>query len=122
VRGRPSLIIDVPGGFRRVIPIEWTDLRPIQSCSRVKGRLVLFDPWQLLAVVRLVAEKLTTAIDGSESRGFEPSEVAAAVIVRGKDRDQDARVRDPRSSAARGDRALVRRSRVPSASTNRRRP
>jgi hypothetical protein len=109
LRGSPTIIVDVPGGYRRTISIDWTDLRPSTPCPQFRGRLALFDPWVLVGLTRVVAEKLTSMITGSESRRFEPDQVIETPVGRRERRGPRARVRDARSSAARRDRALVRR-------------
>jgi len=119
-RGVEAVIVDVPDGTRRVIPIEWTDLRPMRTCGRGACGLVLFDPWVILSVVGLVAENLTTAIAGSESRRFEvPPPSDANRDARADDRD--ARSDRARTSTTRGDRTMGGRARSTRSTSKRRR-
>src|SRR5262249_37733876 len=76
--GRPRLVVELPGGYRRIVPVDWTSRRPTQICPRVKDRLVLFGLERLIAAAQFVAEKLTTAIAGSSSAQVEARARTAA--------------------------------------------
>lgn len=110
LRGTAVVIVDMPGGFRRAIPIDWTDMRPSRLCPRTQGRLVVFDPWVLLGLTQIVAEKLTTASAGSESRRFDSGKDVTAIAAR-EGRGQRRRETTDRTRATGSDRAVVRRSR-----------
>lgn len=119
LRGKRVVVVEVREGFRRMIPIEWTDLRPSPACPQTKRGFVLFDPWILVGLTRAVAEKLTVAIAGPKSPQLEGPEADRGQVARPR-ADQRARNGDARSGAARSDRVLVRRGRK--SRTTRRRP
>ena len=68
-RGNAKLIVEAstPVRYRRVVPIEWTDLRPSAPVPRVGRRLVSLESSSLSALAGFVAEKLRAEIAGSES-------------------------------------------------------
>ena len=82
------VVVELPEGYRRIIPVEWTSRRPSVTCPRVGGRLVLFDVKRLATAAQWAAEKLTSAVGGSSSPRAE---------ARAKRGDTDAASRGRRS-------------------------
>jgi hypothetical protein len=117
------LIVDTPEGYRRRVPVEWTDLRPTKECPRIRGRPVLLDATRLLIVTSLVVEKLTDRIGGSELRQPETDEHAPTSPRPRSESDPGRGVRrlaDRGTDTKRGDRALARRDGSPRGSHRRR--
>lgn len=112
LRGKRVVVVDVREGFRRMIPIDWTDLRPSPRCPRTKRGLVVFDPWILVGLSRAVAEKLTATIAGSKSARFERADADKGGFAAPRS-GQRARKGDARSRTASRNRAVVRRRHSP---------
>jgi len=113
--GGERVVVELPGGYRQVLPVDWTDARPTVDCPLVAKRVVLFDVRQLVAAAEFVAEKLTAPIAGSESRHAETQGDQAggnAAPPRGATRDRSAARAGARSGGARRGGALARGGRA----------
>jgi hypothetical protein len=102
--GGERVVVELPGGYRQILPVEWTDERPSLSCPRIAKRLVLLDVRQLVLAAAFVAEKLPPPIAGSESRHAEAQGHHANgsdVLRRGAGGDRSA-ARAERGGARRG--------------------
>jgi hypothetical protein len=103
--GRPGLIVEMPGGYGRLVPVDWTSRQPTTPCPAVDGQLVLFDARLLLQAAMFAAEKLTAPIRGSSWSQADParppSDARASSPERRRTRRGSGDVRN-RSGAAAG--------------------
>ena len=56
-RGIEVVVVDVQDGSPRLMPVEWTDLRPVTPCPRRGREPVIFVADQLLAAARWCGER-----------------------------------------------------------------
>jgi hypothetical protein len=106
------IVVEMPNGARRGIPIDWTELSPRREAPLIQGRPVLFEAGRLLLVRQWAdaAEKLTRSDHGSESPQTDSQDEARpADHRRSSDRrggGQRAETQDRGTRRARRDRTL----------------